>query len=410
MTAAHKLKIALVSQYFFPDYAATGNLMTGLASGLAKKGCDIQVYTGYPSYWGIKQKCKKQEIFDGVTINRIFHLRLDTRTKIGSIFHGLSFFIFTLFRLLFLVDKRLLLIVTTPPFLPFIGYILKKVRNRDYIVIIHDIDPDISIKVHFIKKGLITCLWERGNRLVYKNAEKIIVLSECMADIIRSKCKDVHGKLVIIQNWEDGHFIKPMKKDENWFAINNNLLDKFVVLYSGNMGLNHDLVPFVESAQYLKKTTVEFLFIGEGAQKDKLIKKSQDLHLMNIRFLDYQPREILPYTTTCGDVILISQERGTEGLCVSSKFYTALAAGKPIIALTGENSEISKVLKEKNCGFNLSSYNPHEIAECILKLESDKEFCNQLGENSRKVFEDEFTYQKAVNKYYNIISNQIVPE
>ena len=121
------------------------------------------------------------------------------------------------------------------------------------------------------------------------------------------------------------------------------------------------------------------------------------------RKLDFQPRENLPYTITCGDVILVSQEKGTEGLCVSSKFYTALAAGKPILALIGENSEISKVLMENNCGFTIPSYKPQEIANCILRLESDKELCHQFGRNSREVFEKNFTYEIALNKYYDVI-------
>ena len=89
-------KIAIVSQYFFPDYAATGNLMTDLATGLVKKGFDVKVFSGYPSYWGIKQKTRSIENYNGVTINRIFHFRMDTRTKYGSILIAISFFIFTL--------------------------------------------------------------------------------------------------------------------------------------------------------------------------------------------------------------------------------------------------------------------------------------------------------------------------
>lgn len=399
------MKVAIISQYFYPDNAQTGNLMTSLAIGLSNKGCDVEIYSGYPSYWGIKQKCNKREIYKNVKISRIFHFQMDTRTKIGSIVHGLSFFIFTLFKLIISSDKRIYLIVTTPPFLPFIGYILKKIKKCKYAVIIHDIDPDISIKINFIKEGWITWIWDRCNLLMYKNTDSLIVLSNCMAEVIRKKMLFQPLKIEIIQNWEDENFIKPKEKSNNYFAINNNFLNKYVILYSGNMGLNHNLESFIKAAQFIKKSNIQFLFIGEGTQKKAIIKMTHDLNIMNVTFFDFQPREILPEIMTCGDVILISQEKGTDGLCVSSKFYTALAAGKPIIALVGEESEISNVLKRDSCGFSISSYNPEEIANRILQLESDKELCIQFGKNARKTFENNYTFSHALNKYYGIIQN-----
>jgi colanic acid biosynthesis glycosyl transferase WcaI len=85
-------KIVLISQYYYPDSAATGYLMTDLAEGLVKRGMDVVVYTGYPSYWGVKKDCNSSEYFHGVKIQRLFHFRTDTRTKLGSILYGLSFF------------------------------------------------------------------------------------------------------------------------------------------------------------------------------------------------------------------------------------------------------------------------------------------------------------------------------
>ena len=173
-------KIAIISQYFYPDHASTGNLMTNMALGLIDKGCDVKVYTGYPSYWGAVQKAQKNENYRGITINRIFHFRSDTRTKSGSIVFGFSFFLFTLQKLLFSSEKRLFFFVTTPPFLPLIGFVLKKIRNQKYLIIVHDIYPEIAIKINYVHEGVITKIWSKVNRLVYDNADKIIVLGECM--------------------------------------------------------------------------------------------------------------------------------------------------------------------------------------------------------------------------------------
>jgi glycosyltransferase involved in cell wall biosynthesis len=398
-----KNQIAIVSQYFYPDHASTGRLMTELGLGLLKKGCDVKVYAGYPTYWGIRQKSKNVENYKGISINRIFLLALDTRTKFGSLCNGVSFFIFTFLKLLFSSEKRMYFFVTTPPFLPFIGYFLKKIKNQKYVVIVHDIHPDIIIKIHYTNEGILIKIWEYINKLVYNNADKIIVLGECMSNVMQQKIPKNREKIKIIQNWEDGDFIKPMLKTQNRFSIENNLLEKFVVIYSGNMGVNHNLEIVIEAANYLKNSEIEFLFFGEGSQKNILIKKSEELHLQNVKFLNFQPLSTLPYTMTCGDAIIVSQETGTEGLCVSSKFYTALAAGKPILAIIGENSEISNVIKKFDCGVVINNYDAKFLAKKIDELFLDKNVCKKYGENARIAFEQNFTYEIAIIKYLEVV-------
>jgi len=377
--------------------------MTNMALGLIDKGCDVKVYTGYPSYWGAVQKAQKNETYRGIKINRIFHFRSDTRTKSGSIVIGFSFFLFTLQKLLFSSEKRLFFFVTTPPFLPLIGLVLKMTRNQKYIVLVHDIYPEIAIKINYVHEGVITKIWSKVNRLVYDNADKIIVLGECMKQVIQQNYLQNSEKIKVIQNWEDATFIIPMAKSRNKFSIENNLLQKFVVTYSGNMGVNHNLEIVIEAAGYLKNSDIKFLFFGEGSQKQKLITKSFDMNLQNVAFFDFQPLSNLPFTMTCGDAIIVSQEKGTDGLCVSSKFYTALAAGKPIIAIIGEDSEIANVIKKYQCGVVVTDFNPESLGKAISELLLNKDLCDKLGENARIAFEQNFTYEIAINKYFDVI-------
>lgn len=402
MTIPNK-KIAIISQYFFPDHASTGNLMTDLALGLNQRGCDVKVYSGYPSYWGIVQKTPKKENYHGVQINRIFHFRSDTRTKRGSAIIGISFFLSTLMKLVISSEKRLFLIVTTPPFLPIIGLILKKVRNQKYIVIVHDIYPEIAVKISYIQGGLITKFWEMTNRSVYNNADKIIVLGDCMEEVIRNRYFGNAEKIKIIQNWEHADFIKPMIKSQNKFSIENDLLKKFVVTYSGNMGVNHSLEIVIDAAGHIRDSEINFLLFGEGSQKKNLMAKSRIMGLHNVSFFDFQPRENLPYTMTCGDAIIVSQKRGTEGLCVSSKFYTALAAGKPIIAIIGENSEIARTIRQFNCGIVISDNNPKSLGKTIFELSINKDLCEKMGKNARIAFEQNFTCGIAIDKYFDTL-------
>jgi glycosyltransferase involved in cell wall biosynthesis len=320
--------------------------------------------------------------------------------------NGITFFISVFWKLLLSKDDRIFLIATTPPFLPYIGYILKKLKRRNYIIIVYDIHPDITIKIGYMKDAILAKIWDKTYSWVYEKSVRTIVLGQCMAEVIREKVhEESYSKIKVIQNWEDENFIIPQNKQENLFSRQYNLVDKFVVLYSGNMGQHHNLEPVLGAAEYLKTEKIRFLFIGEGIQKEKLVKKTKNMNLDNVKFLPFQLKENLPYTMTCGDVIIVSQEQGTEGLCVSCKLYTAMAAGRPILAIIGENSEIARVVKEYNCGIVVNNGDAQGVAKALLKLQNDKNLCAEMGENARRAFEDNFTKNHAISKYYEVIKN-----
>jgi glycosyltransferase involved in cell wall biosynthesis len=152
----------------------------------------------------------------------------------------------------------------------------------------------------------------------------------------------------------------------------------------------------------LKKTNISFFFIGEGIKKESLQEKTKQLGLKNVIFLPFQSYDTLPYSITSGDINIISQMKGSEGLCVSCKLYTALATGRPIIALMGRNSEISKVISENDCGFVIDSYNPKDLANAIKNLAIDKKLSTQMGINARKCLVELYTKNRAINKYHMV--------
>jgi glycosyltransferase involved in cell wall biosynthesis len=402
----NNLKVGMITLYFYPDKASTANLLTDLAVGLKEKGCDVKVYTGYPSYWDTKSKASKKENYNGVDIYRVFNTQFDSRKKFGMICNGISFCISVFWKLLLSNEDRIFLMVTTPPFLPYLGYILNMLRGRNYSIIVHDIHPDIAIKIGYMKEGILAKIWDKTYSRVYEKSVRIIVLGQCMAEVIKEKIqKESYQKIKVIQNWEDENFIIPLNKAENWFSKKHNLIDKFVVLYSGNMGQHHDLEHILKAAGYLKNEKIKFLFIGEGVQKEKLVKRAKTMDVDTIEFLAFQPKENLPYSMTCGDVIIVSQEEGTEGLCVSCKFYTAMAAGRPILAIIGEDSEIGGVVRKYNCGVVVNNGDAQGVAEALLKLQKDKKLCSMMGANARRVLEVNFTKSHAISKYYEVIKN-----
>jgi len=204
-----KKELIILSQYFYPEVASTGQLLTELAEDLTIYGYKIKVYTGKPSYYGNIKKYKKEETYQGINIYRLFNTNLNKNSKPGKILNSLTYFISIFFKLLFQKDKSPLLIVSNPPFLSIMGYFLRKIKNQKYVFLIHDIYPDIAIKLGYLKENsIIARTWGKINCQVLREAEKIIVLGEYMEDVLRKKYLNIDNyKIKIIHNWADERFI-----------------------------------------------------------------------------------------------------------------------------------------------------------------------------------------------------------
>jgi len=204
----------------------------------------------------------------------------------------------------------------------------------------------------------------------------------------------------VIHNWADGDEIKPLNGEENSFASTQNLSDKFVVLFSGNLGRVNEFQTVLEAARALRdRTGILFLFIGEGAKASEIEDYIKGHNLDNIRMLPYQPRENLKYSLSAGDASLVTLADGLAGLSVPSKTYGILAAGRPIIFVGDTNSSTARIVEENKCGAVVSSGDSNGLAHIITDWASNKETISRLNIAARAAFDEHFDRQRAVKAY-----------
>ena len=149
-------------------------------------------------------------------------------------------------------SKSLLFMVTMPPFLGFVGLVFKKIRKQKYVVLVYDILPDALVSGGFIGDGFLVKRWRQLNRVVLNNADAVITIGEYMADNLNkdyNASKTTLGYTAVIHNWEDVDLIKPLQKSDNPFIKEHNLENKFIVMYSGNIGATHDVETLIEAAK-----------------------------------------------------------------------------------------------------------------------------------------------------------------
>lgn len=406
------LKLSVVTQFFPPDFAATGQLIEELVNQLGRQGVDVKVFTGQPGYAYQSATAPRYEQNGFIQIVRSRATQLWSKRIRGKAASGILFMIRTALHLIKNCRSRnLLLITTAPPFLPILGYLASLLLGFSYVCILYDLYPDIAIELGVIsRRHWLAKLWQSLNCLVWRQAKALIVLSPEMRDRILTLCPDVADKVFVIHSWADPQQITPMPKTENWFAKRHHLVNKFTVLYSGNMGRCHDADTIFEAAIELRDEPIQFVFIGNGAKRDIIRREAERLGLTNLVFLPYQEKEVLPYSLTAGDLSLVSVSPGMESLVAPSKLYSALASGCPIAAVCPDHSYLRRLILDARCGDTFCNGDSKGLADFIRHLSHNRQRTEQMGQSGRKYLETHFTPEIIAQQYHDVLHWALLSE
>jgi glycosyltransferase involved in cell wall biosynthesis len=402
----------LVTEYFHPDTASTGQLMTDLAVGLRKRGLNLSVYTSQPNYHsGKNERQPTRSTHEGVPVRRIRAPQIRQSAILRRLLNWGLFTVWMTALLLFeRVDReRELIFVTCPPFMSAAMWFVCTVRGWEYTYIAYDLYPDEPVELGYIQKsGVVHQLWEAFDRKAFQGAKHIVALGPVMKSRISAKGGPSFqtDKIKIIHNWEDEDFITPMAKSDNWFSKEHGLEDTFTVLYSGNIATFHDLETLVKAAAELDDADIQFLIIGEGDNKERIVNLAEKLGVGGgtVRFLPYQPWEDLPYSLTAGDVSVVAVKEGFEGIVVSSKLYTAMAAGQPVFVISQPNDDEAQLIKQFDAGINVKQGAIEDAAAALKCWQQNPDLVEKQGENARQAFEAHFVKEAAIDEYYQMLS------
>jgi glycosyltransferase involved in cell wall biosynthesis len=405
----------LVTEYFHPDTASTGQLMTELAVGLRERGLNLSVYTGQPNYHsGKNERQPSFSIHEGVPVRRIRAPQVRQSSLPRRLFNWAVFTVWM--SLALLIDRptqdREIVFVTCPPFLPVAMWAVCRLRGWEYTYIAYDLYPDEPAELGYIRKGgLLHRGWESLDMRAFRDATRIVALGPVMKSRITRKVGPGfdESKVEIIHNWVDEEFIIPREKSENWFSQEHDLVEPFTILYSGNMAAFHDLETVVEAAAALDPgLPVKFLLIGEGDGKAGVVELAEKLDVRGdrVEFLPYQPREDLPYSLTAGDISVVTVREGFEGIVVSSKLYTSMAAGTPVFVIAQSDDDEARIVERFDAGITVAQNDVMGMVAAIERWIADPELVARQGANARKAFEEHFVKSRAVDAYHRMLTGR----
>lgn len=411
------MKILFLPAYCVPEQAASGYLGLNRNEAYANLCWDMVVYAPTPCR-GIskelrKEYCRKEHRldydFDGHRAIHRFSMYAEGK---NSILRALRYVLISLKHICHGVFSKdalscdVLFVSSTPPINGAMAAIVKKCR-RDHIPFIYclqDIFPDSLAGTGLAKKeGL---LWKIGRvieNFTYRNADKIIVISEDFKKNIMAKGVP-EEKIVVIYNWVDQNAVVDVSREENILFDRYGLdRSKFYVTYNGNIGLTQNMDMLLEVAKAVEANEeIQFVLVGNGAYLDQVQQIIKDRNIGNVTLLPFQPYEEISHVFSLGDVSLVISKPGVGANSVPSKTWSIMSASRPVLANFDEN-ELKTIIEENNCGIFTKAGDKVAFTDAILKLYNDRDLCKEMGKNGRKFVMENLTKEVGTQKYVDVI-------
>lgn len=364
---------------------SAGHLFVDIVCAFSKAGYKCTLLTGLDNELPLENGIEK------VLLKKYDRTSLKNRLK--------TWFIFTWQARQYLRKHKMedLLIVSNPAFATLLPLWVK----NPYSLLIYDTYPDALVSTGTLKDTNPFVKWwiKKNKHVIYKNAKVVYTLSESMAKALEQYT--TREKIEVIPNWADTSFLKPIEHKDNPWLIDNGLQDKFIVMYSGNIGNTHKVETLVDVANCLKdRRDIQFVIIGEGGKKDVVRERIKELAVDNVLLLPFQDKEVLPYSIGAADIGVITLDDKSSAVSVPSKTYSMLAVGCCLMCITSMTNELSTLVDEYDCGRAFSSEDVQGMAEFITMMASDKELLRQSKINARTASLN-FTPENA-NKYVEL--------
>jgi colanic acid biosynthesis glycosyl transferase WcaI len=396
-----KRRLWIVTELYYPEMTSTGYYLTRVAEGLTDD-FDVKVICGQPNYSARGVIAPKREVHEEVEIFRASGTTLDKNVILYRLFNMLTLGFSVFFLALAKFGKGdEVLVVTTPPTMPFITAVASLLRGASHVLLIHDNYPEILVAVNKTKENsLFVNTLNFFNRWLYKYAAKIIVVGRDMKELVEKKTAGLDIPIVTIPNWAELETVGPSPRSENALLKELGLSDKFVFLYAGNMGHPNDLEGIVWCAEKLReRPEFHFIFLGAGVKKAWLAKEITARKLSNVTVLNPKPRGEQPVFLNACDIGLVSLVSKMWGVSMPSRTYNILAAGKPVLAITETGSELAQVISDDDVGWVVPPCKPDELLAAIEEISARKEALAEMGERARRAALGRYSLETAVEKY-----------
>jgi len=389
------MHVVFLTHYFPPEVNAPASRTYENARQWVKKGHKVTVITCAPShpkgivYPGYVNILRQWDEKDGIRVLRVKTYLGPNKGFFKRIANYVSYMVSATVMCRFV--KNVDLVVSTSPqfFCGLSGFFVSRIKGCPWILEIRDLWPESIIAVGAIKQRSVINFLENLETFMYRKADHIVALTHAFKHHIMGRGKKA-DQISIITNGADLGQFQELERD-NSVRREYGLGDKFVASFIGTHGMAHALDTVLRAAKILEdRKDIVFMLVGDGAERENILKKKTELGLDNIIMVPQQEKAKMPGFIAASDVCMVLLRKSELfKTVIPSKIFEAMAMARPIIL--GVEGESQAIIEKGRCGLCMEPENERELVEAILKLAENPKLHHELGMNGKKF----------VRKYYD---------
>lgn len=402
------MRILYLSQYFPPEMGAPAARVSELAARWVERGHEVAVLTGFPNHpTGVvppeyRGHVWLRERWRGVEVLRTWIYAAPNK---GVLARGLAYGSFAtssvvLGGLAREVRRADVVVATSPQFLCALsGWMLARAWRVPYVLEIRDLWPQSIVEVGALPASHPAVqVLRRLERFVYEAADLLVGVTDSFAEIWRAQGVDP-AKIRVIKNGVDLGLFTPATPDERSRArAELGVGDRFVVAYIGTLGMAHGLGTLLEVAQRLRGRPIEFLLVGEGAERAQLEADARARGLTNVRFLGQLPRARIPALLGAADLpVVMLRDTPLFETVLPSKLFEIMGCARPLVLAVG--GEARRLVEQADAGFVVPPQDPGAMAQAIEAAIAAPHEAAQRGRAGRAFVEAHFDRQRLADTY-----------
>lgn len=373
---------------YAPELTGIAPYNVALCEFLRARGHAVEMLTTFSYYptWRKRREDRRQffrtDFLNGVPVHRCWHFVPARVSALKRILHEATFVFTSTVRALALPAADVYVVVSPPLLLGAAAWLVTRIKNAPFVFHVQDLQPDAAVGLGMLKPSLFTRALYRLEAFAYSSAARVSGISQGMLEAFRRKNVSP-AKLIYFPNGvrlpvpetfpQRGAF-----REKHGFAA-----DEFLAIYSGNLGVKQGLDVLIEAARLLAETKVRIVICGDGAQREALARRAQELQLPNVAMLPLQPLEDYASMLVDSDVCLVTQQAGSGAAFFPSKLLNTLAYARPVLTVADEESQLARALEEGGFGINVRPGAPEQLAGVLHRLTSDPARSEQYGRAGR---------------------------
>jgi colanic acid biosynthesis glycosyl transferase WcaI len=413
------VKILYVSQYFPPEMGAPAARAAELAQHWAQAGHEVSVLTGFPNHptgvvpeeWRPRlRRLIYSEKIGRVNVFRTWLWPLPNRKAHERMRNYASFCLSAAVRGLTL-PRPDVIIATSPQLLVGLsGWWLAFARQIPFVFEVRDLWPESLTAVGIgSEDSLLHHTLASIARFLYERADRIVVVSPAFQEPLIRNWRVSPEKIAVVENGVETAFFVPQPETAN-HALRQELgaQDKFLVCYAGTMGMAHGLETLLDAAAQLQHQNpdVQFLLVGEGAEKERIKTLAQSRSLANVRFLDQQPREKIAAIISASDAcVVLLKKTEVFKTVIPTKMLEFMSCARPVIL--GVEGHARQIIEQAEAGLVIEPENAEALAQAVERLAANRELAAALGKKGREYILQNFSRSHTAEKYIQVLQSVV---